>query len=380
MKKTAFTWLLGATLLGACQANGQKTILTGTLTGVESDTLLVMNAPLSRDGLSLRDTVVMNQGQFQYEVEQDTAPREIFIFGKPSGNKAMSMKNITVLVFPGDKLTVTGSIDDYHVEGSDFYAEYNEAEPTWADYEDQLIGLSLQAQEMAKAGVQEDSIMRFFSSAEDLLNNVVEAKKAYIAGHPDSDVSLYLLASAAMIGSGNVEELLPVMTDRVKDGRLSSLYRMLASELEDQKARETAQGNVVEGAQAPDFTLKDINGKDLSLSSLRGKYVVLDFWGSWCGWCIKGFPEMKKYYAKYKDKMEILGIDCGDTEAKWKAAVKEQALPWLHVRNEGATDVSVLYSVQGYPTKIVIDPQGKVAKVVVGEDPAFYESLDSLFQ
>ena len=54
---------------------------------------------------------------------------------------------------------------------------------------------------------------------------------------------------------------------------------------------------------APDFTLNDIDGNPLSLSSLRGKYVVLDFWGSWCVWCIKGMPEMKKYYAKYKDKL-----------------------------------------------------------------------------
>ena len=137
---------------------------------------------------------------------------------------------------------------------------------------------------------------------------------------------------------------------------------------------------IIEGAEAPDFTLKDIQGNDLALSSLRGKYVVLDFWGSWCGWCIKGIPDMKKYYEKYKGKMEILGIDCRDTEEKWKAAVEKHELPWLHVRNEGNPDVSLLYAIQGYPTKIVIDPEGKIAKVVIGEDPAFYEYLDELFK
>ena len=122
------------------------------------------------------------------------------------------------------------------------------------------------------------------------------------------------------------------------------------------------------------------DGNDLALSSLRGKYVVLDFWGSWCGWCIKGIPDMKKYYAKYKDRMEILGIDCRDTEAKWKAAVEKYELPWLHVRNAGNLDVSKLYGVPGYPTKIVVDPKGKIAKIVVGEDPAFYTYLDELFK
>ena len=381
MKKTTFILLAAASLLGACQANGQKTVLTGTLTGVESDTLLVMNAPLSRDGMPLRDTVPMTGGQFRYEVEQDTEPREIYIYAKPAGNKAFSMKNITVMAFPGDKLKLTGSVDDCRIEGSDFYAEYNEATPAWADQEERLIGLSLQAQEMANAGMPIDSIARSsFATAQSLLDSVVNAKKTYIAAHPDSEVSLYLLASAAMIGTGNVEELMPKLTDRVKTGRLSSLYTMLEEEVKAMQAQKAASGSVAEGAQAPDFTLKDMDGKDLSLSSLRGKYVVLDFWGSWCGWCIKGFPDMKKYYAKYKDRMEILGIDCGDTEEKWKAAVKKHALPWLHVRNEGGPDVTALYAVDGYPTKIVVDPEGKIVKVVRGEDPAFYEYLDELFK
>lgn len=86
----------------------------------------------------------------------------------------------------------------------------------------------------------------------------------------------------------------------------------------------------VEDAQtdlAPDFELPDLQGNPLKLSSLRGKYVVLDFWGSWCIWCIRGIPGMKEAYSKYKDKMEILGVDCQDTEEKWKAAVEEHQLP-----------------------------------------------------
>jgi hypothetical protein len=89
---------------------------------------------------------------------------------------------------------------------------------------------------------------------------------------------------------------------------------------------------------------------------------------------------MKKYYEKYKDRMEILGVDCNDTEEKWKAAVEKHELPWLHVRNTDETDITVKYGIQGYPTKIVIDPEGKVAKIVVGEDPAFYKYLDELFK
>ena len=61
------------------------------------------------------------------------------------------------------------------------------------------------------------------------------------------------------------------------------------------EAETVAMEADADGIEAPDFTLNDINGNPLTLSSLRGKYVILDFWGSWCGWCIKGIPQMKEY-------------------------------------------------------------------------------------
>ena len=133
---------------------------------------------------------------------------------------------------------------------------------------------------------------------------------------------------------------------------------------------------------APDFILNDINGNPMALSSLCGKWVVIDFWGSWCGWCIKGLPKMKEYYAKYGDKLEILGVDCKDTVEKWKAAVAKYEIPWMHVywdMEKGDNPVEI-YGVQGVPTKVVVNPEGKVAKIIVGEDPAFYEYLDEILK
>jgi thiol-disulfide isomerase/thioredoxin len=131
---------------------------------------------------------------------------------------------------------------------------------------------------------------------------------------------------------------------------------------------------------APDFELPNLQGSSLKLSSLRGKYVVIDFWGSWCIWCIRGIPSMKEAYAKHKDKMEILGVDCNDTEEDWRAAVAEHQMPWLQVRcpEDQMEALLTAYGVEGFPTKVVIDPEGKLVKVIVGEDPAFYTFLDEL--
>ena len=134
-----------------------------------------------------------------------------------------------------------------------------------------------------------------------------------------------------------------------------------------------------DGTEAPDFTLNDLSGKPLTLSSLRGKYVILDFWGSWCVWCIKGIPQMKEYYQKYAGKFEILGIDCNDSEEKWKTAVEKYELPWLHVYNTRDSKVLQQYDIEGFPTKIIVGPDGKIVKAIIGEDPAFYTLLDQLF-
>ena len=153
-----------------------------------------------------------------------------------------------------------------------------------------------------------------------------------------------------------------------------------AKNIQTEAKADGVQESAADAQMAPDFTLNDINGKPLSLSSLRGKYVIIDFWGTWCIWCVRGMPMMKEYYKKYSDKMEILGVDCNDPEKKWKAGVKELDLPWKHVYNpKGSTEVLEKYEIEGFPTKVLVDPEGKLVKIVVGEDPKFYLYLDELF-
>lgn len=191
------------------------------------------------------------------------------------------------------------------------------------------------------------------------MNKMIKAMKKTI-------LSLVLVAIAASCTADNKQR---AKTDD-----------MPKAEVQQEQAVTQVAKQQAAGPEAPDFTLNDINGKPLTLSSLRGKYVILDFWGSWCGWCIKGIPDMKNYYNKYKGKFEILGIDCNDSEAKWKAAVEKYELPWLHVYNTRDSKVLEQYDIQGFPTKIIIDPDGRIVKVIVGEDPAFYTLLDELFK
>jgi thiol-disulfide isomerase/thioredoxin len=147
-----------------------------------------------------------------------------------------------------------------------------------------------------------------------------------------------------------------------------------------QKRAQERKNGIPEGEMAPDFTLKNDKGHDVALSSLRGKYIVLDFWGTWCGWCIKGVPAMKEMYKKYSDRLEIVGIACGDTEDVWKECIAKNGMNWTNLINNDNVNVPKMYSIKGFPTKIILDEKGRVLKTVIGESAEFYTYIDSLMK
>ena len=194
----------------------------------------------------------------------------------------------------------------------------------------------------------------------------------YVLSHPDSDGSLYLMRYLS--GMINYKKCLPALSERVRHGIMKRLYDFfIAAEAEtDAYLSKTAEAIAI-GKEATGFSLEDIDGNLLTLSSLRGKYVMLDFWGSWCGACIKSFPHLKAFYEQHHNKLEIIGIACHDTKEKWNAAVKRHELPWLHVLNgEGTNDVAELYGVQAYPTYVLIAPDGRVLQWM-SDDPDTFD-------
>ena len=364
MNKKTLTALAGAALLCACQPTDHKSRIDLELAEMKSDTLLVGSYLISdfdRNSLKL-DTILPGQAAYTYVAETDSNVYKVFIGPTNGTNKA-----VVLALLPGEHIKVTGSIENWQVEGSELNAKYAPILQACYPYVEKMDSLS----KIMTQDIYRNEYLPTWRQMDSL-------QADYVRQHPDDDLSLLILEN---IRGKWVDELYPTLTERVKKGPLAPIAQAFEEAFRQEKQFEENQKKIVEGAIAPDFTLNDLNGKPLALSSLRGKYVVLDFWGSWCGWCIKGIPDMKKYYEKYKGKLEILGIDCRDTEEKWKEAVEKHELPWLHVRNEeGDNDISVLYAVPGYPTKIVVDPEGKIAKVVVGEDPAFYQYLDELFK
>lgn len=130
-------------------------------------------------------------------------------------------------------------------------------------------------------------------------------------------------------------------------------------------AKEIAQKvNMVKAAEvgkmAPDFEIKSLDGELVKLSSLRGQYVLIDFWASWCGPCRKEIPNLMKVYNEFKDKgLKLIGVSIDDDEAKWKKAVLEEKLNYLQLRDSEKQTMK-LYNYNGIPFIVLISPEGVI--------------------
>jgi len=162
-----------------------------------------------------------------------------------------------------------------------------------------------------------------------------------------------------------------------KDMPESVFLAGLSGKLTQVEQMAAAVANINPGGEAPEIDLKTPEGTQLKLSSLRGKYVLIDFWASWCGPCRKENPNVVRMYKQYHDKgFEILGVSLDNSKEKWMQAIQADGLTWKHVSDlAGWSSVAAkAYSVSSIPFTVLLDKNGKI----IGKNlrgPALEEKL-----
>jgi len=137
-----------------------------------------------------------------------------------------------------------------------------------------------------------------------------------------------------------------------------------------------AQESVLkDGSVAPEFSLPDTQGKIVNLSDFKGKFVVLEFWASWCPHCRKEIPRLKEFYSNYKESVVMVGIACKDKKEPWLKIIADSGIHWINIIDE-SPELTKTYNIKVYPSKIIVGPDGKIVELLPGVAPDIFSRLE----
>ena len=313
----------------------------------------------NKDGKSVQDSARIKNGQFTIQGSIQ-APTKVYIWMFPLKRDSLSKNANESQYFFLEKgnttITGTNKISTAKIIGGKSQREYLLLQSETGA----LLKRMAELTELFKPAyaVKNDSVMKKISAeARPLMEKITSLQDAFILNHPDSHVSLDLLTEKTQVI--NTETFLPFYNALSKEVLNSPLGKKITAKLNT--ALKTASGKVF------DFTQPDDKGNPFTLSSLKGKYVLVDFWASWCAPCRQENPNLVKAYQQYKDKnFEIVSISLDDSKSAWLNAVKKDGLNWIHVSDLKGwkNDVAKEYGISAVPQNILVDPSG----IIIGKN------------
>ena len=197
-------------------------------------------------------------------------------------------------------------------------------------------------------------------------------RRDLITQHPSSLAGLWLMEDMLIRSQIEPSELEPLLAKVDKKYHDNYFYQTVAGRVEGAKLAAV-------GAPCPNVEGKDVNGNPFDLKDLRGKYVIIDFWGTWCGACLAGMPAMREFQETNADKLVLVGIANDKDVEKVKACMEKHRMTWTNLLQwQGDNDYVAKFNVQGFPTKVLVDPRGTIVYRGSGESEEFYEEVDKI--
>lgn len=393
MRKLLLIGLL-CLLGGELQIMGQTDNYTvkGKLSGMSEDIkIVVLN---SQNGNLQFDTLKVENGQFVY-VGKATQRKELTFMrlskkeqeathAKWKGKRGMILSgkfDLTFFVGPGAQIEIQGDQKDFPFVEVVSEDEFNQGMMELQHLNlKELKEINVLHDALNDAVLADDSVakMDVFKQQNALRECISQRTMEWIASHPDREYAMWLYLNSGLTNK-TVEELKQQFDRFSSEVQQSESGKKLAEIIRVRTA-------LTPGAQAPDFTLKNIyTGEDIHLADYRGKYVLLDFWASWCVPCRKSHPHLIQINQKYKgENFILLGIASDRKNEVIKKAAQEDKIDWpqmnIYEKRDQQKQLNEMYDISAIPTKILIDPEGKIVVKYVGDSAGLDQELEKIFK
>lgn len=348
MKKFLFNVIA---LIAFTSASAQGLTIKGDIKNIPDNTVVTL-----LDGMANKEVSTDKVVGGKFNLKATTEFPGIFVVGFSGTGLAPNLAAVKLPLFlSNENLSITGdilSVATLNYAGS----------PTHSIYQNFMGALnpkmeayfkSLQAVQVEKNQAIKDSIAQVGEKqSSDLINTYIALSKA----NSQSAVTTFFLFQFANI--------FPAVKDE-----LGNFYEALGGDAKKGPFADVINKTLASagfgkiGSVMPEFKQNDVNGKLVSLNSFRGKYVLVDFWASWCGPCRAENPNVVKAYNQYKDKnFTILSVSLDQDKAKWLEAIKKDGLNWTHVSDLKYWNnaVAVQFGIQSIPASFILDPNGKI--------------------
>lgn len=379
-------------LMSFKQNNAQKTdntfTLTGEIKGLKGN-LYFRHPDKEYNRNTPSDSIVVKNGKFKLTTNvSKMAMIRVFPSFKgpdkklskiPKGGRGyfpVKCGAIMLYVSPGANITIKGEAKDFfdaYPSGDAFndgLAKVNKLMYPMYNKMGNLAVESTYAEDEAKKEEIEKKSEIIFKKSIDALTN-------HIKNNPNDLASAWYLNDLMLrtqITNEQAEELFNSLSTDLAE---YPDYKDVATRV--QGIKETADGSPVPSIK----TNATLSGNSFNINELKGKYVLIDFWGIWCGPCVAEMPEVKKFQEKHKDNLVVVGINSGDTKEKIQAFVAKNNYGWIQLMSDKKNTPDNFvnrFNVQGFPTKFIIDPNGKIIKRFVGSGEDAFKMLEELLK
>lgn len=285
--------------------------------------------------------------------------------------------SLWVIVYPGAKFSVEGSL-----QGKDFvdlYPKDGNENDVFAILNSKMMPLFNEVGNSTLKGMIDTTLSttektQLENKINKLNNELNLVKREFLEKNTNSLAALWLMEDMLIRSEIKPEELVALMkrVDIKKYGN-NYFYKAVANRVDGSFTSAVGQPcpSIVTDA-TPD-------GSIFNIESLRGKYVIIDFWGTWCGPCVAGIPHMIAFQEKHADRLVILGISNDRSVEVWKSFIEKNNMKYFNIMiGKGDKDYVSKFNVQGFPTKILISPEGKIIFRESGENESFYKKIEEL--